>query len=66
MKFKILNPQKWPEPKYVWKYQVPPWALIKPLRCPDWSAPFLFAGNKISFLTMKPTYEGVLFFRDQT
>ena len=21
LKFKILNPKKWPEPTYVWKYQ---------------------------------------------
>ena len=24
LKFKILNPKKWPEPRYVWKYQSTP------------------------------------------
>ena len=29
--FKSLNPKKWPEPTYVWKYQsIPPWGPVTP------------------------------------
>ena len=31
LKFKILNPQKLPEPTYVWKYQSTPWGCISKL-----------------------------------
>ena len=41
-KIKILNPQKWPEPTYVWKYHIPP-----PPPPPGHRAPSLDAINNL-------------------
>ena len=43
IEIQTFDPQKWPEPTYVWKYQSAPW---------DWSAPLLFTYWNVSYLNL--------------